>query len=203
MAPLTVPNRCRNGADMTPTIEDLLRKGETIDDLRRAFMENVAVDPCGCWYWRDSGDTYGNFRGKPAHCVSWELHQGPIPKGLYILHGCDVAGLNERAQRGCVNPAHLRPGTPRENARDTARARKSAPKRGKWRVWETADPNGPRTKALSIRVNEYEAAALSYLRIEYESTAAGILKAAMQEALRLLELYEGWTPPPPPAEEPT
>lgn len=114
---------------MALSLETILRTGETLDDLRRAFMENVAVDPCGCWYWRGKRDAYGNFRGKPAHCVSWELHQGPIPEGLYILHGCDVAGANDRAEYGCVNPAHLRPGTPKQNSEDVQRARERARRR--------------------------------------------------------------------------
>lgn len=107
-------------------LDTILRSGETREDLLRAFMENVAVDPCGCWFWRGRRDAYGNFRGKPAHCVSWELHQGPIPEGLYILHGCDVVGVNERAEYGCVNPGHLRPGTPKQNSEDVQRARERA-----------------------------------------------------------------------------
>lgn len=104
------------------TVEALLRPGEDIDALRRAFMENVVVDAAGCWFWRGKRDVYGNFRGRPAHCVSWELHVGPIEEGLYILHGCDLATEKHVPERGCVNPAHLRPGTPKENAEDRTRA---------------------------------------------------------------------------------
>ena len=105
-------------------VEDLLRQGETLEQLRIAFMKQTVIDNAGCWYWAGARDKYGQFRGRPAHCVSWELHQGPIPEGLYILHGCNivVAGCRLPA-KGCVNPAHLRPGTPKENSEDVVRAR--------------------------------------------------------------------------------
>jgi hypothetical protein len=105
-------------------IDALLRPGETVADLRADFLRNVACDVSGCWFWGGVSDAYGTFRGRPAHCVSWELHAGPIPEGLFILHGCDLAAEKLAPSRGCVNPAHLRPGTPSENARDTARAKR-------------------------------------------------------------------------------
>jgi hypothetical protein len=107
-------------------IEDLLEPGESLEQLRKAFMRNVVPDISGCWYWRGVKDAYGTFRGKPAHCVSWELHQSPIPVGLYILHGCNLVEGHDDAPYGCVNPAHLRPGTPRENAVDRRRAEERA-----------------------------------------------------------------------------
>lgn len=70
----------------------------------------------GCWLWNggvyDAADepTYGSFQGKNAHRFSWELHNGTIPPGLFVLHKCDV--------KPCVRPDHLYLGTRKDNARD-------------------------------------------------------------------------------------
>jgi len=79
------------------------------------FWDKVTADPnSGCWLWAASlsRDGYGQFAPKRnalagAHRYSYELHVGPIPKGLEIDHLCRV--------RSCVNPDHLEPVTPKEN----------------------------------------------------------------------------------------
>jgi hypothetical protein len=45
-----------------------------------------------------------------THRVSWEVHIGPIPDGMCILHRCDVPR--------CVNPDHLFVGTKADNTAD-------------------------------------------------------------------------------------
>jgi hypothetical protein len=51
----------------------------------------------GCWLWTGCRDKrgYGQInRGAHSghlktHRVSWEMHYGPIPDGLSVLHKCD------------------------------------------------------------------------------------------------------------------
>lgn len=90
--------------------------------LAERFWSKVDVDPDGCWLWNASlsDKGYGKIglggRGRghvPAHRVSWELANGPIPDGLWVLHRCDV--------RRCVRPDHLFLGTVTDNQLDMAR----------------------------------------------------------------------------------
>lgn len=71
-------------------------------------------DITSCWNWIGGINRggYGLFysaerRSRLAHRTSWELHRGPIPKGMQIDHMC--------RNRSCVNPDHLRVVTPGQN----------------------------------------------------------------------------------------
>jgi len=84
---------------------------------KQRFLSNYIPEPnSGCWLWSSyCGSTgYGRFSSNNkmfwSHRVSWEIHKGKIPKGLCVLHKCDIPS--------CINPDHLFLGTQAENVKD-------------------------------------------------------------------------------------
>ena len=113
--------------------------GSPTRTLEERFWEKV--DKTGdCWLWMAaiSRDGYGHIsvddRMVRAHRVSYELHQGPIPDGMQIDHVCH--------QTRCVNPAHLRLATNKQNCENRSRSSNGSgirgvsqhPVTGRWRA---------------------------------------------------------------------
>lgn len=72
-------------------------------------------DETGCWEWlggkcKGYGQLKVDGRVQKAYRFSYERAKGPIPVGGHVLHSC--------ANKGCVNPDHLRVGTHADNMRD-------------------------------------------------------------------------------------
>lgn len=89
------------------------------------IVRSVPEPNTGCWLWTSTlnDDGYGVIQRKGpgphairksfkffAHRKSYELFNGRIPKGLLVLHKCDVPA--------CVNPDHLWVGTNLQNSHD-------------------------------------------------------------------------------------
>lgn len=88
----------------------------------RFVVRGTTDDDCWGWVGATQHPGYGRIGvgggGNVgfAHRVSWELHNGPTPNGLFVLHRCD--------NPPCTNPRHLFLGTQQENLKDmTAKGR--------------------------------------------------------------------------------
>jgi hypothetical protein len=79
-------------------------------------MMDCFTSPGDCLNWTGckTHNGYGQLTFRQtrvrAHRAAYEEFIGPIPKGALIMHTCD--------NRSCVNPEHLRPGTPKDNTHD-------------------------------------------------------------------------------------
>lgn len=105
------------------TAEYLKQQGLSADFPVRFFSKVRITD--SCWFWDGAKcKGYGNIgmsgdkRSKTirAHRASYILHFGPIPEGKDILHDCPDGDCAM-----CVNPAHIRAGTPKDNSFDRER----------------------------------------------------------------------------------
>lgn len=89
--------------------------------LEERIDKNGPVHPVHgqCWVYVGSKSRgYGEFRGKKAHRVWYEVNVGPIPDGMLVCHHCD--------NPSCLRLSHLFLGTAQDNMTDkTTKGRQS------------------------------------------------------------------------------
>jgi HNH endonuclease/Ribbon-helix-helix protein, copG family len=115
------------------------------------FYRKVSVTEGGCHVWSGAQNGWGygrlrrgarSARHSSAHRVAWELKNGPVPDGLFVLHRCD--------NRACVNPDHLWLGTHSDNMRDMIA-------KGRHKIGNVVGPRPPRPPnvlpPISVRVS--------------------------------------------------
>lgn len=84
--------------------------------LSERLLSKYTISDSGCWEYtgglngRGYGNIWDNGTTRSAHVVSYELHCGPVPEGLNVLHSCD--------NRKCICPDHLFVGTTQNNIDD-------------------------------------------------------------------------------------
>jgi len=90
---------------------------DRIIPIEDRIKNKFKVDPNNnCWIWQGfkDKDGYGsiiiNQKMNKPHRVMWEIHNGPIPEGINVLHKCD--------NPPCVNPDHLFLGSQKDNIQD-------------------------------------------------------------------------------------
>ena len=142
----------------------------------RPIDYTINEDGCWVWAWNVHPKGYGTVRidghNYKAHRVAYELGNGPIPEGHILRHLCN--------NPSCINPEHLRAGTPRENMRDMVSA---------GNMW---NQKLTRADAAAIR-RQYAAGGVSMATIARQY---GVDSATVQMVISNKNFYdENYTPP--------
>lgn len=119
---------------------------DPLEEAKLLNLVHIDTNTDGCWEWLGVKDPngYGYFSSKTlpkrAHRAVWTALKGEITIGLFICHKCN--------NPSCCNPAHLRPGTPQDNADDRVRLG----------LTRYAGPNWAKTLSSNIAVVAYQIA---------------------------------------------
>jgi len=108
----------KRAKEIKKKISSSLKKSKPPKDLDyiKEKIQNYTKDKAGCWIWNGATTNFGHGRIKinnktlSVHRISYEIHRGKIPNGLFVCHHCD--------NPTCINPKHLFLGTRSDNMKD-------------------------------------------------------------------------------------
>lgn len=149
------------------------------------------------WWW--TGGLFQNGYGRicvgrdcrGAHRLSWEIHYGPIPDGLFVCHRCDADfPPGDKTYRACVNPDHLFLGTLADNSADmVAKGRGATGDRNTSRLHPDRQIRGERNWTARLTVDQVRAIRARHaagetptaLAMEYGIGKPGICKIVLRQ----------------------
>ena len=87
---------------------------KTIQQRLNEKSHLIPFSGCNIWVGGHTPKGYGviHYKGRQqyTHRVQYQIAYGEIPKGMFVLHRCDVTS--------CMNPEHLFLGTAKDNTQD-------------------------------------------------------------------------------------
>ena len=126
------PRRCYAAVSCHSTEDRRSKMKDCMHALK--YLRAVRVSMKG-YFRRSTSRREGKQKVVWAHRLVYEECFGPIPEGHVVMHTCD--------NPSCVNPEHLRCGTPAQNWRDMM-----SKGRGRWLHGE----EHPRSKLTNLQV---------------------------------------------------
>jgi len=146
-------------------------RGQIVYPLKERLERLSKPVPSGCIEWQSAtrngygrliigSRTDGTRASVSAHRLSYEVHVGEIPDGLFVCHKCD----NPK----CINPDHLFVGTRKDNTDD-----REAKNRNKIHLIRKKGADHPFAK-FSDRV-------IGKIRLSTESTKETAMKYGVSE----------------------
>lgn len=142
--------------------------GGTIAERLARYSMPEPNTGCILWFGAALKAGYGRIRTsngvRLAHRVAYEIARGPIPDDLVIDHRCNTPA--------CINPAHMKAATQRDNTlrSDTAPTAINARKTHCIRGHELLSPRHDGTRRCRICDNEMQ-------RRRYRARAGGTIRA--------------------------
>lgn len=141
---------------------------KTLED--RLWRMVVVGEPDACWLWRGNvgHEGYGRItvrvagktKQRAAHRLAWEFANKMSLGKRVARHRCDVPS--------CCNPAHILPGTQRENMLDAVARGRLNPARGEWSPFAKLTDE----KVLALREDRARGMSLTALSKKFEVSMA-------------------------------